>query len=323
MAASRGPGTIGTKQNPGRIPEGLRGRNLAFPGPIGGDTWNQAARAAGALPGGSGKGVAPSARQRAEALVRQFAGRTGAGVFKYILRSAVAKGLLQRVQVPSMIDQAASSLCGPASLLYDLATRDPEGYATYVISLYETGLGVIGKLEVKPGTDLREHDPGNTVEASDWIALASLRDSENYFFDYQDAANEFAGITLPGELEEWFRKTGYTDVVNDARVIVDQEEENIRRADYYFRRGYRVCLFIHSNMLHKSKQSNGSATPDHWVVLTSPVTFGMTTVGTGPKPSISFTIYTWGAGRRPVPETGALTVDEFLDNYYGFVAAKY
>ncbi len=323
MAASRGPGTIGTKQNPGRTPEGIRSRNLAFPGPIGGDVWNEAARAAGALPGASGKRVAPSARQRAEELVRKFAGRTGTGAFKYILRSAVAKGLLQRVQVPSMIDQSASSLCGPAALLYDLATRDPERYASYVISLYETGFGVIGRLEVKPGTDLKEHDPGNTVEASDWIALASLRDSENYFFDYQEAADEFAGITLPGELEDWFRKTGYTDVVNDARVIVDQEEANIQRADYYFRKGYRVCLFIHSNMLYKSKQSNGSATPDHWVVLTSPVSVGMTVIEAEPKRTISFTIYTWGKGRKPVPETGVLTVDEFLDNYYGFVAARY
>ena len=323
MAASRGPGTIGTKQNPGRVPEGIRGRSLAFPGPVGGDAWTEAARKAGALPGGPGKRVAPSARQRAEEIVRQFAGRTKPGVFKYILRSAVAKGLLQRVQEPSMIDQAASSLCGPAALLYDLATRDPEGYATYVISLYETGLGVIGKLEVTPGADLKEHDPGNTVEASDWIALASLRDSENYFFDYQEAANEFAGITLPGELEDWFRKTGYTDVVNDARVIVDQEEANIQRADDYFRKGYRVCLFIHSNMLYKSKQSNGSVTPDHWVVLTSSVSVGMTIVETVPKRTISFTIYTWGKGRKPVPETGVLTVDEFLDNYYGFVAARY
>lgn len=322
MATSRGPGAIGTKANPGLLPEGIRGHEMEFPGPIGGDAWMRAAREAGYVPGMPQK-TAPSARERAEEIIRRFAGRMGGGVFRCILRSAVARGLLERVQVPSAINQKGSSLCGPASLLYDVATRDPVAYAEYVISLYEEGVGHIGRLEVRPGSDLKEHDPGTTVEASDWIALASLRDSENWFFDYQEASDAFAGITLPHELEDWFRRTGYTDVVDDARVIVDQEEENVLRADDYFGRGYRVCLFIHSNMLYKEKQSNGSATPDHWVVLTSRVLFGSTMVGSETKRTIAFTIYTWGEGHRAVPQTGILTVDEFLDNYYGFVAAKY
>lgn len=322
MATSRGSGTIGTTTNPGRIPEGIRGHEMAFPGPIGGDAWMRAAREAGFVSGGVQK-AAPSAQERAAEVIRRFAGRMGVAAFLHIPRAAVARGLLERIQIPSAINQAGSSLCGPASLLYDVATRDPVAYAEYVISLYEEGVGHIGRLEVRPGSDLKEHDPGTTVEASDWIALASLRDSENWFFDYQEASDAFAGITLPHELEDWFRRTGYTDVVDDARVIVDQEEENVLRADDYFGRGYRVCLFIHSNMLYKEKQSNGSATPDHWVVLTSRVLFGSTMVGSETKRTIAFTIYTWGEGHRAVPQTGILTVDEFLDNYYGFVAAKY
>ena len=322
MATSRGAGTIGTTTNPGRIPSGIRGHEMAFPGPIGSDAWMRAAREAGFVSGGVRK-AAPSAQERAAEVIRRFAGRMGVAAFPRIPRAAVARGLLERVQVPSSINQSVSSLCGPASLLYDVATRDPVAYAEYVIGLYEEGVGHVGRLEVRPGTDLKEYDPGTTVEASDWIALASLRDSENWFFDYQDSSDEFAGITLPHELEDWFRQTGYTDVVCDARVVVDQEEENIVRADAHYGRGYRVCLFIHSNMLHKEKQANGSATPDHWVVLTSHVRFGATFVGSELKRTIEFTIFTWGEGRRAVPQTGILTVDEFLDNYYGFVAAKY
>ena len=176
---------------------------------------------------------------------------------------------------------------------------------------------------MRPGSDLKEYDPGRKVEASDWIALASLSDSENYFFDYQDASDEFAGITLPGELADWFEKVGYAEVVNDARVVVDQDEENIRRADAYFQRGFRVCLFIHSNMLEKSTESDGSATPDHWVVLTSSVTHGLARIGTETVKTISLRIFTWGEGRRRVPLVGVLRLDDFLDNYYGFVAARY
>jgi hypothetical protein len=317
MAGSQKFGSLGSEHHDGMIPPGIRGRSFAFPGSVGSDTWF---RAAGATLVNK---EPPNAQQRAEELVRQFAARPGRGEFKKISRSKVAEGLVVRVYKPSAIHQKVSSLCGPAALVFDLASRDPVAYVKYVISLYEHGKGRIRDIEVVPGSDLKSYDPGENVEASDWIALASLRDSENYFFDYQDATNEFAGITLPGELEAWFRKVGYEEVINEARVIVDQEEENILRANAYFQRGFRVCLFIHSNMLNKSTESSGSVTPDHWVVQTSSVTFGMTVIGGEPKRTIALRIYTWGEGRRRVPQIGVLLLDDFLDNYYGFVAAKY
>ena len=317
MAGSQKFGSLGSEHHDGKIPPGITGRSFAFPGSVGSDTWF---RAAGATLVNK---EPPTAQQRAEELVRQFAARPGRGEFKTISRAKVAEGLVVRVYKPSAIHQKVSSLCGPATLVFDLATRDPVAYVKYVISLYECGKGRIRDIEVVPGSDLKSYDPGDNVEASDWIALASLRDSENYFFDYQDASDEFAGITLPGELEDWFRKAGYAEVVNDARVIVDQEEENILRADDYFQRGFRVCLFIHSNMLNKSTESSGSLTPDHWVVQTSSVTTGLTLSGGEGKRTIALRIYTWGEGRRPIPQTGVLLLDDFLNNYYGFVAAKY
>ena len=317
MAGSRGLGSLGAVHHGGRIPTGIEGRSFAIPGAVGGHTWSRAE-------GDSEQDrKPPTAQQHAEELIREFAEKPGGGVFRCIVRARVAEGLLERIYNPGAIHQKGSSLCGPAALLFDLATRDPVAYVTYVTSLYEKGVGRIREITVTPGSDLKEYDPRGKVESSDWIALASLRDSENYFFDYQDATDEFAGITLPGELADWFEKVGYAEVVNAARVVVDQEEENIRRADAYFQRGFRVCLFIHSNMLEKSTESTGSATPDHWVVLTSSVTHGLSPVGDGMAKTISMYIYTWGEGRRRVPKIGVLTLDDFLDNYYGFVAARY
>jgi hypothetical protein len=317
MAGSTDLGPLGTEHHEGKVPEALKCRSFAFPGPIGTDLWTRAARA-------DLKSLLPqTAQQSAEAIVREFGDRPGGGVFSKISRARVERGLRVRIYAPSSINQGSSSLCGPASLLFDLAVRDPVAYVQYVISLYETGVGHIEAIKVVPGKDLKAYDPGKEVEASDWIALASLRDSENFFFDYQEASDAFAGITLPGELERWFRKAGYSDVIEDARAIIDQDEENIRRADLCFHRGYRVCLFIHSNMLGKSTQSKGSATADHWVVQTDSVTFGAALIEGEMKRTISLRIYTWGEGKRGVPQTGVLPVDDFLDNYYGFVAARY
>lgn len=317
MAGSCVPGTLGTDFHVDAAPEGIAGRAFALPGPIGLDSPER--------PAGPGEGDAVPAtpQQRAEEIVRRFAARPGGGVFTSISRRRVADGLRVRIYAPSAIDQGTSSLCGPASLLFDVATRDPETYVQYVISLYESGVARIGQIEVRPGTDLKAFDPGRNVEASDWIALASLRDSENWFFDYQEDSDALAGITLPGELERWFERAGYTEVVNDARAIVDKDEDCLRRADEHYRRGFRVCLFIHSNMLSPSTQGSGSATADHWVVQTSRVLFGATALEGEMKKTVSLHVFTWGEGRRPVPQAGVLPLDDFLDNFYGFVAARY
>lgn len=317
MAGSNVPGPRSADSRHDPVPEGLLGRSFAFPGPIG-----RGARVAPEdVAGTEGRSATP--QQRAEELVDRFAARAGGGAFTAISRKRVADGLRVRVWAPSAINQGTSSLCGPASLLFDVATRDPESYVKYVTALWETGHGRIGRIDVSPGTDLKAFDPGRNVEASDWIALASLRDSENWFFDYQEDSDALAGITLPGELEGWFKKAGYTEVVNDARAIVDKDEQCLRRADDLFRNGFRVCLFIHSNMLSPSTQGNGSATADHWVVQTGRVTFGATMIEGKPSTTVSLRIFTWGEGRRAVPQAGVLPLDAFLDNFYGFVAARY
>lgn len=258
-------------------------------------------------------------REQARALVADFAGRAGGGAFPHIHRADVAQGLRVRLDHPSLISQEQSSLCGPAALVFNLATNDPVHYAQYVIDLYEKGAANIRRLHVHAGSDLRAYDPTGRIDPADWIALASLRDSENWFFDYQSVDDEFAGITLPSDMESWFKKIGYSKVVNDTNLISDKDEANIRAADRLFKDDYWVCLFINDNMLSAAKQDQGSMTASHWVVLTSPVTIA--------GGNISFDVFTWGQGHHQVPDPGRgshpLTLAHFFDVYYGYVAAKY
>ena len=257
----------------------------------------------------------PSPQERAKALVAAFAARTGPGAFIHIVRADVASGLTARVDRPSLINQAGSSLCGPSSLLFNLATRDPVTYVKFIIGLYERGDARIGQLEVKPGKDLKGYDPAGKIAPADWIGLASLRDSENWFYDYQSVDDEFAGITLPSHLEGWFKKIGFSKVINETNLVFGKAEGSIVAADRLYKDNYWVCLFINANLLSAADQGSGSATPDHWVVLQSDVTI---TAG-----NIAFDVYTWGDGHRHVPSTPPLSVASFSRNYYGYVAAKY
>lgn len=48
----------------------------------------------------------------------------------------------------------------------------------------------------------------------DGITLASLRESENKAFQLKDPSQEVAGITLWGELINWFKKSGFIGGTN-------------------------------------------------------------------------------------------------------------
>lgn len=242
----------------------------------------------------------------------------GSAHWPLLTRHEVGIGMLMRIGKPSLLQQGGSSLCGPASLLFNMLEDQPDRYARFVTDLYETGKGMLGRLEIKPGHDVRHHRPPprgeNTVEAVDWLTFAGIRDSENWFFDYDEMEDEFAGITLPNELGSWFRRAGYREVKEEANILITKGADNLAEADRLYKAGWRVCLFINSNMLHFESQTKGSVTPDHWVVLRSPV------VRTGVH--VSLTIFTWGEGNWQVPERGAVTMTDFCKNYYGFVAAR-
>lgn len=257
-------------------------------------------------------------RREAKLLVIAFAKRSTPQAFPRVDRLAVARGLMARIDFPGLIHQQVTSLCGPASLLFDLAIHDPVAYAQFGIDLYELGIAHIRKLEIKPGSDLKNYaiPPESNVDAADWVTMASIRDSENWFFDYDEVDDEVGGITLPHELANWFESVGYTDIRNETNLFFRKDESNARDANRLLANGYRVCLFISANMLQAAKQNNGSVTPDHWVVEMAPIQM----LPGGVKTEV----FSWGRGRRQVPELGGLLLtDSFFKNYYGYVAAHY
>ena len=84
--------------------------------------------------------------------------------------------------------------------MFSVLRKDPWLYVRYVISLYDNGHGALGDspgIWVKLGMDCKNFKPNGKIPPVDWIVLASLRDSENDFIDYQDTSDKAAGITPP------------------------------------------------------------------------------------------------------------------------------
>jgi hypothetical protein len=271
------------------------------------------------------------------AQIQKFAARSGGAAFPNLglSRQLFAQALMDRVNSPTMLDQGSTSLCGPAVFLYNVLKRYPDDFAKYVIDLYEKGTAKIGTLEVKPGADCRNYRPvADDVAAVDWVALASLRDGCNALLDYQSPSNEAAGITLPASLASWFRAANFRQVENRTNLFFDSDLSTVVKASNLFSAGAVVCLLIGGNLL--TGRPGGSTIPDHWVCLSSPVKVDgapvapLVTLGDKvnkdpklAKATITFDLFTWGETSYPVHKRRPkLTVETFVDYFYGYVAAK-
>ncbi len=239
--------------------------------------------------------------------------------FSNIDRTDFALTLSERRISPGLINQSTASLCGPASLMHIVACDNPDLYEQYATDLYETGKAKLGSLQVSPGEDCRAYNPSGRIAAADWVALASLRDSENAIFDYDEADDAFAGITLPGQLSDWLESAGYHHVSNETNLYFTKGEDDFRNAARLLSQGYRVCLFIDMNGVdsgnHRGHLRQIFTTANHWVVLKS--------VTQLTNDSVQFTIYTWGNDTHSVPNSGVtMSMDHWLQNFYGYVAGK-
>jgi hypothetical protein len=293
-------------------------------------------------------------KHEAKALVNEFRGRNPSGTWLNISAATFADSLTARVDDPDRIDTGLINLCGPGAFVRFLAEENPLAYVRIGIELFETGRTVLvgkgplaGKVVIA-GSDLRQHPVPNkvysrgdgttgTLDPADWIILASIRDSDNWFFDYQDQGDGVAGITLPHSMEKWLRAAGFTSFVNETNLFITKDLANVMQASRLRGQGYKVSLFINSNLLfatapgewawdnifHGEAQDDPSWAPDHWVALVSELKF----IGNTDFPGalVEGKIHSWGQQREIAQDKvkHPLTVEKFLQNYYGFIACKY
>ncbi len=139
---------------------------------------------------------------------------------------------------------------------------------------------------------------------------------------------------MPGDLLSWYTATGYTNGVNKTSVMDDEGLSTLLTAHKKQQSGHAVSLFVGADVFIGKK--NGRAIADHWVVLNSPILID----GQGVQPllakgktidyeksilskQLTFSVFTWGDNARAVNRSiPNLTVEHFLDYFYGYVAAK-
>ena len=284
-------------------------------------------------------------RQRANLLITKFEMRNQKNShYPHIKKRDLARELRARVETPSLIDQGDASLCGPAAFLYILVKSRPVMFVQYVIDLYEKGEARLGMIHVKPSRKCKKFNinininaknsnkPGQQcIAGCDWIALASLRDSENKVLKYDTVKDQVSGITLPCRLKKWFKSTGFNAIEKDTKIVFDENHKNLLRMAALQKQGYEVIVFINSNLL--SRSAKNSIFPNHWIVLNDSVCFdGQSAPVLNSRQKlkrsdilqkkISFKLFTWGKTYNFEGFQTNKTVKEFLKHYFGFIAVK-
>jgi hypothetical protein len=166
------------------------------------------------------------------------------------------------------------------------------------------------------------------IDEADWIIMASIRDSENWFFDYTSVKSD--GGTTNREFNDMLSKAGFTDIQDDNNDPDHEDADNLRKADELYSKNYQVALRIDAAALRSSFSFAGKV--NHRVVLAS----NIRTTFSKPSSPVSMDIFTWG-GKETLPNpalpTGVddqrscrvvpMTLEKFLTYYYGYTAAKY
>jgi len=260
---------------------------------------------------------------RAADIVCDFLKRSGHGLWPRLDRDEVGVGILMRLAYPSLLKQGNANVCGPAAFLFELLQDHPASYAVYAVDMYDQRTARLRGLVISPSDRLR-HALYPGVEAVDWLTMGSLRDSEDWFFTFDSTDDTFrvnvSAATTMYEMVWWFTKAGYSDVQQDCDWLRHQRDtDNMDKASELFSKGYRVCLLIDAPgnppQIFPSNLSGSAALQDrHWIVLRSTIDRS--------AGNVKLTVYSWGDANVQVPKTGTLSVSDFLENYYGYVAAK-
>jgi hypothetical protein len=196
--------------------------------------------------------------------------------------------------------------------------------------LYELGRGRLGRGELLgkvlvPSPDLRNSQLPNDMAPADWMILASVHEACNilgvrHYTKDEGFLHNKAWQTAQ-EVITAYKAAGYRKVIDHTDFLHASNftYADLEKANDYLRDGYRVSLLINMRLLIDSKIGTQAAvaTSDHWVGMLE--TINVTVKGDYIP---AFKVFSWGEPRR-VPQAGdGVKLQDFLKEFYGFVAAR-
>jgi hypothetical protein len=278
------------------------------------------------LKGMQGLGARPDCA-KALAMLEQFGLRQRQGLWPHIRRTSLFNGLRARVELPNLVHQRSTGLCGVAAMVRVWAHAFPEKYVAFATDLYERGVGVMSGRDthsarrIQPSVELRNANPPPGMSVADWIVAASIRESLNKIFQYSPGEGVFhiEAFTWPGDLGKQFHALGYTRVRGKFTPGQTQGYDSLMLASELYQRGWRVIMLIHAR-LFEGARAGVFKYPNHYAGLNSPI---VRKISVGKPMLHPFELWTGGAVKTIGEQGGPIELDTVIGNYFGFVAGKF
>ena len=211
---------------------------------------------------------------------------------------------------PNLFNQGALGLCTSAAFFHHVLQRKGPQFQSFANALFGAGVGYVGELKVSPGSDLRNVDyaalltkfPSLPPQA-DWMVMSALRDSANWFFDFEGAPDENSAMaTSAKELSGWYESTGfYTGVSFSDSTGIPAVKATKKTASNH------IALWITADLV--APGSNAT----HMITLETPFVINEV------ADSITFDYWTWG---QPI-KTMATKLSTFVAAQLGTITAKF
>lgn len=230
-------------------------------------------------------------------------------------------------------NQANASLCGPAAFFYCLLIDRPDLYVKCVIDLWENGETTIKRLEIKPSktckkpkiliNEKEKKDKDKYTNGVDWITLASLRDSTNIFYAYDESDDAIAGITFAGEIKKWFEAVGSeisTDSNETYGLHISKEKLLALATHKKNNPQSHIISLINAKVIGGVDSKIPIIEKSHWAVWnTSPQSNEKDiNCGTSNNASITQNVVSWG----DIDETLSYTLQDYLACQFGAIIAS-
>jgi hypothetical protein len=229
-------------------------------------------------------------------------------------RKTVMDRVSDLMKDPDLFDQSNLSLCVPAIFYHHMFQLQTPKMWQYANSLFDFGTGYLGKFKITAGATLRNANyqdylskHPNMPKQADWMLMASLRDSENAFWDVYDGSFEDKDLdTYMEDLVDWYKETGfykkvtYIDMHGDSASVKETKVRAIQKTNTN-----HIAVCIKTQLL----QPSGGF---HAIALEGPITFDDV------NGNVSFDYWTWGSK----PQTITKPIADVMNNLVSFVISE-
>jgi hypothetical protein len=230
--------------------------------------------------------------------IQNFKDSTASTKWSWINKSKLIEDIESIVADPYEVKQQYTPFCGPASIVFELVSRDPIKYVEIMQSIYETG-----QFRTRDGTIIESREKllksrvPDLIRRANWMLLGTMRDDENWLLAVEsegdnDNPSGVVGMTTIHEMKKWTESIlGFKNAKWKSSYVIG-ELKAIVKAQEVVDNGGVAFLLIDSALLNNRNPL--ISVPKHWIPYLGNLNMNRRRWWRVYDGRIEFDVFSWG-----------------------------